>query len=189
MLTPFLKSHDPAMKKIILAIGISIIMLPAAAQSKRKVSTWIELLYHHTIYDLTRANNPWGTGLGLQTFVNTSEKWKLMADLSAFIYLEDDKVMRLDENDNEMPDVRSMANLFAGISFHPSSACYLTLVGGPSFVGGQTLFGIKPGFGFYFSPKQRWKGQISFVNVFGRSTEFSKSSFGSASFSIGLRLF
>jgi len=89
------------------------------------------------------------------------------------------------ENDNS---VSSMGNLFLGSSFHPTQSVYLSLLVGPSFISGQTLFGIKPSFGFYFSKTQRWTGKISYINVFDR-TKITKNDFGSLSLAVGLKLF
>jgi len=72
--------------------------------------------------------------------------------------------------------------------FHPTQNIYLSLVGGPSFISGKTLLGIKPSFGFYFSKTQRWTEKVSYINVFNR-TNVSKEDFGSLSFAIGLKLF
>jgi hypothetical protein len=177
------------MKKIISAFAIIISTLPAAAQKEKKVSTYLELIYQHTIYDKTINNNPWGAGLGIQTLIKPGGKFSPLLDLSAFAYLQDDKVARMDENDNALPDVRSMINLFAGMAYKPSSNNYFSIAGGPSFLTDQTLFGIKSAFAFYFSPSKKWKGQISYTNVFNRGIEGSEGSFGSVSFAIGLRLF
>ena len=65
---------------------------------------------------------------------------------------------------------------------------YLSVVAGPSFISGQTLLGIKPSFGFYFTKTQRWTGKVSYINVFNR-TRIAKEDFGSLSLAIGLKLF
>ena len=81
-----------------------------------------------------------------------------------------------------------MINLFAGSSFHPTQNIYFSFVVGPSFISGQTLLGIKPTFGFYFSKTKKWTGKISYINVFNR-TKINNEDFGSLSFAIGLKLF
>ena len=147
--------------------------------------------YNKTLYDYTIGNNPWGIGLGLQTFLNNKTMFKPTIEFTGDIYLEDDKVLRSNpdgsfpQNDN---DVRGMINLFVGSSFHPTKNIYLSLLGGPSFIGGQTLLGIKPSFGFYFSKTQKWTGKVSYINVFNR-TQTTKEDFGSLSLAIGLKLF
>jgi len=167
------------------------ILTKSFGQTQRKASTFLLTQYNVTLYDYTKGNNPWGIGLGLQTFLNNKTKVKPTIELTGDIYLEDDKVLRSNpdgtfpENGN---DGRGMVNLFAGSSFHPTQNIYFAFVAGPSFISGQTLLGIKPTFGFYFSKTQKWTGKISYINVFNR-TKIINEDFGSLSFAIGLKLF
>lgn len=160
-------------------------------QTQRKVSAFLSTQYNSTLYDYTKGNNPWGIGLGLQAFLNNKTKFKPTIELTGDIYLEDDKVLRLNpdgsipKNDNS---VGGMVNLFAGSSFHPTQSVYLCFVAGPSFISRQTLFGIKPSVGFYFSKNQKWTGNVSYINIFNRTQE-TKEDFGSLSLAIGLKLF
>ena len=157
-------------------------------QTQRKVSTYLLIHYDVTRYDYTLNNNPWGIGLGCQTFFNNKSKFKPTAELTGDIYLEDDKVLKLNldgsvsRKDNS---VRSMVNLFVGSSFQPTQNVYLSIVAGPSFISGQTLLDIKPSVGFYF---KKWTGKVSYVNIYNR-TEVAKEDFGSLSLAIGLRIF
>jgi hypothetical protein len=84
--------------------------------------------------------------------------------------------------------VRGMINLFLGSSFHPTQNVYLSFLAGPSFISGQTLLGIKPSIGFYFSKAQKWTGKVSYINIFNR-TKITKDDFGSLSVAVGLKLF
>lgn len=160
-------------------------------QTQRKVSAFLQTQYNSTLYDYTKGNNPWGIGLGLQAFLNNKTKFKPTIELTGDIYLEDDKVLRLNsdgsipKNDNS---VSGMVNLFAGSSFHPTQSVYLSFVAGPSFISGQTLLGIKPSVGFYFSKNHKWTGKVSYINIFNR-TQATNEDFGSLSLAIGLRLF
>lgn len=177
------------MRKILVIFLCCFILARSFGQKQRKVSTYLLTQYNDTHYDYTIDNNPWGVGLGLQTFVNNKSKFKPTVELTGDIYLEDDKVLKLNpdgsvpQNDNS---VRSMVNLFVGSSFHPTHNIYLSFVAGPSFIAGQTLLGIKPSVGFYFSKK--WTGKVSYINVFNR-TEVAKEDFGSLSLAIGFRIF
>jgi len=179
------------MKKILATFLCCFILTQSFEQAQRKLSTYLLAQYNHTLYDYTIGNNPWGTGLGVQAFFNNKSKFKPTIELTGDIYLEDDKVLKLNP-DGSIPKedntVGSMVNLFAGSSFHPTQSIYLSLVAGPSFISGQTLLGIKPSFGFYFSKTQRWTGKISYINVFNR-TKVAKEDFGSFSLAIGLKLF
>ena len=175
----------------ILTILFCFILAQSFAQTQRKVSTYLFTEYNYTLYDYTIGNNLWGAGLGFQTFFNNSTKFKPTIELTGDIYLEDNKVLKLNpdgsipQNDNT---VGGMVNLLVGSSFHPTQNIYLSVVAGPSFISGQTLLGIKPSFGFYFSKTQRWTGKVSYINVFNR-TRITKEDFGSLSLAIGLKLF
>lgn len=176
------------MRKFTTAAFACIITIAAFSQTTRQLSTYLELIHQMSIYDKTIGNNPWGIGPGLQMQFNTTGKFKPIVDISGFVYLQDDKVGRLDENENMLPDVRSMVNIFAGVLYQPKKTMYVSLTTGPSFVSSQTLIGVKPAFGFYFNASQKWRGQIAFTNVFNRG-ETVKGDFGSVSFSIATRLF
>lgn len=179
------------MQKTIAAFLLCFIFTQTFAQKQKRVSTYLLAQYNNTIYDRTIGNNPWGAGLGLQTFFNNKIKFKPTIELTGDIYLEDDKVLRLD-TDGSIPknynDVRGMINVFAGTSFLPAKNVYLSLLAGPSFIGGQTLFGIKPSLGFYFSKSQKLTGKISYINIFDRS-KTTKEDFGSLSVAVGFKLF
>ncbi len=179
------------MHKVITTILLCFILTQSFGQTQRKVSTYLMTQYDNTLYDYTIGNNPWGIGLGLQTFLNNKTKFKPTIELTGDIYLEDDKVLRsnpdgsFSENGN---DVRGMVNLFVGSSFHLTQRIYLSFVAGPSFISGQTLLGIKTSFGFYFSKTQKWTGKVSYINVFNRIPA-AKEDFASLSLAIGLKLF
>lgn len=176
------------MLKFITTVLLCFILTQSFSQTQRKVSTYLQGQYNKTIYDRTIGNNPWGMGLGLQLFLNNTSKLKPTVDLTADAYLEDDKVFRINYDGTEIVDIGGMLNLFAGVSFHPTQTIYMSLVTGPSFVSGQTLLGLKPSFGFYFSQNQRWTGKISYINVFNRDKK-SMEDFGSISLSLGVKLF
>ena len=179
------------MRRFFIVLFTFFLVTKSFGQTQRKVSTFLLTQYNSTLYDYTKGNNPWGIGLGLQTFFNNKTKFKPTIELTGDIYLEDDKVLRSNP-DGSFPknsnDVGGMVNLFVGSSFHPNQSIFLSFVAGPSFISGQTLFGIKPSLGFYFSKKQRWTGKVSYINVFNR-TKIINEDFGSLSLAIGLKLF
>jgi hypothetical protein len=182
-----IQKHLP-MQKIIETFLLCFILTQTFGQTQRKVSTYLLTQYNNTMYDVTKGNNPWGVGLGLQTFFNNKTKFKPTIELTGDIYLEDDKVFRTDSNGTPLSDIRGMINFFVGSSFSPTKNIYLSVVAGPSFISGQTLFGIKPSLGFYFTKSQRWSGKISYINIFNRGNEIKKD-FGSLSLAAGLKLF
>ena len=179
------------MQKVITIFLLFFILTKSFGQAPKKVSTYLYTQYNNTLYDYTAGNNPWGVGLGFQTFFNNKTKFKPTIELTGDIYLEDDKVFRSNP-DGTFPekgnDVRGMVNLFVGSSFHPIQSIYLSLAAGPSFINGQILLGIKPSLGFYFSKNQKWSGKVSYINIFNR-TKIVNEDFGSLSLAIGMKLF
>lgn len=176
------------MKKLISPVLLCLLLMQASAQAKRKVSAYLFAQYNNTIYDATNGNNPWSVGPGLQVFFNTKTKFKPTIEFTADTYLEDDKVFRMETTGKPIDDLGSMVNLFVGSSYHPTQTTFFSITAGLSFINGNTYFGLKPSFGFYFSNNQRWMGKISFINIFNRE-ELTKEDFGSMSFAIGLKLF
>lgn len=176
------------MQKLITTFSLYFILIHSFGQRQKKISTCLLIQYNKTMYDKSAGNNPWGIGVGLQTFINNNTQFKPTIELSGDVYLEDDKVYRINPDGSEIIDVRGMVNLFAGISFNPKQDIFLSFVAGASFISGQTLFGIKPSFYFYFSKSQKWTGKISYINIFNRGKTI-KEDFGSLSLAVGLKLF
>ena len=71
------------MKKYILIAFIFFTLFDAAAQSQRKMSTYLSAQFNKTIYDRTLGNNPWSVGIGLQAFLNNKTKFKPVIELTA----------------------------------------------------------------------------------------------------------
>ncbi len=179
------------MRNVVAVLLCCFTVTQIFGQKQRAVSTYLLANYNHTLYDYTIGNNPWGMGLGLQTFFNTKSKFKPLIELTGDLYLEDNKVLKLNP-DGSLPQydnsISSMVNLFAGTSFQLTQSMYVSLLAGPSLISGRTLLGVKPSFGFYFSKTQRLTGNISYINVFNREIT-TKEAFGTVSFSIGFKLF
>jgi len=163
-------------------------MTNAFGQPQKKVSTYLFTQYNKTIADRTIGNNPWGIGIGLQAFFNNQSKFKPTIELTGDVYLENDKVYRTNADGSPINTVDGMINLFIGSDYHPTKKIYVSLVTGPSFIAGQTLFGVKPSFGFYFSKTQRWTGKISYINIFNRDKSTNED-FSSISLAVGIKLF
>ena len=174
------------MQKIIATFLLCFIFVFAFAQSTKKISTYLLTQFNTTLYDVTKGNNPWGIGLGLQTFLNTNTKFLPTVELTGDIYVADDKIFRVAVVGTD--DVSGMVNLLIGTSFNPTRNFYVSAVIGPSFISGQTLFAIKPSLGFYFSKSQRWTGKLSYINVFNRGNAI-REDFGSLSLALGVKLF
>lgn len=102
------------MQKIISAIVFLFFLTQAFGQAQRKVTTYLLAQFSNTIYDRTLGNNPWGVVPGLQSLLNNKTKFKQTIELTADIYLEDDKVYRTNIDGTEIPDVGGMINLLLG---------------------------------------------------------------------------
>lgn len=176
------------MKKLIPTFLLCFLLTQLFGQTQRKVSSYLFANYNKTITGATLGNNPSGVGLGLQAFFNNKTKFKPTVEITGDVYLEDDKVYRTDLNGTPLNDVPGMVNIFIGSIFQPTQNFFLSVTGGPSFIEGETLFGIKPSIGFYFSKSQRWVGKISYINVFNQD-KITNEDFGSISFAVGLKLF
>lgn len=176
------------MKKLIPAFFFCFLLTQIFGQANKKVSSYLFAQYNKTVQGATLGNNPSGIGLGFQTFFNNKTKFQPTIEITGDIYLENDKVYRTDLNGKPLNDVPSMVNVFIGSSFHLTQNSFLSFLAGPSFINGNTLFGIKPSIGFYFSKNQCWTGKLSYINIFNQE-KASKEDFGSISFAIGLKLF
>lgn len=126
--------------------------------------------------------------MGLQIFAPNTSKLRPTIDFTADAYIYDDKVYRMYLDGTPIGTVDVLVNLFAGASYHPTRIGYLSFVCGPGFVSGQTLFGVKPSLGFYFTPDQKFTGKISYINVFNREPR-ARENFTLISCSLGIRLY
>lgn len=176
------------MQKLISTFLLCIIFTQAFAQKERKTSLYLQGQYNHTLSDVTKGNNPWGMGLGLQMFFQQASILRPTVDLTADAYLMDDKVYRAYSDGTAIGTVGGMVNIFAGASVHPIRNAYFSFVAGPSFVGTQTLLGLKPSLGFYFSNNQKLSAKISYMNVLKREVR-AKQNFTSISFTLGVKLY
>lgn len=176
------------MQKLISTFFLFIICTQVLAQKERKGSLYLQGQYNHTLSDVTKGNNPWGMGLGLQMFFRQASVVRPTVEFTADAYLMDDKVYRGYSDGTAIETVGGMVNIFAGASVHPIRNVYFSFVAGPSFVGTQTLLGLKPSLGFYFSNNQKLSAKISYINVLKREVR-AKQNFTSISFTLGLKLY
>ncbi|HLX93342.1 MAG TPA: hypothetical protein VKR32_16775 [Puia sp.] len=156
--------------------------MQAAGQTAHGLKATIWFQYNRTLNDPTLGNNHWsvGTGLGCSWFNKTM--FRPVIDLTFDWYPLDNKSY-LQEAQQSIPTVRHMTNALAGLSFAPARLIYFSLVMGPSYTGKQTLFGIKPSLGFYFSNRQRLTFKFSWLRVFHRT---ENSEFTGESFALGI---
>ena len=175
------------MLKLLTTVSLTFILLTSFGQSERKLSTYLSTQFNKTLYDKTIGNNPWGIGLGLQSRLNNTTKFKPIVDLTADIYLEDDKTL-VAINQIPLQDVRSMVNLFAGSAFNLTNRLSISIAAGPSFISGQTFLGIKPSIELFFSRNNRWAAKAYYINIFNRE-KITNGDFGSIGVALSIRLF
>jgi hypothetical protein len=179
------------MQKTIVTLLFSFILVQAIAQPHQKTTTFLLAQCNITAHDRTVGNNPWGAGLGIQTFFGSKTKFKAVVELTGDVYLVNDKVLRVNTDGTSftpVDDVPGMINLFMGCSYQPDQHVYFSLLAGPSFINGSMLFGVKPCVGFYFSKTQRFMGKVSYINIFNRDKP-TKEDFGSFSLAVGIKIF
>ena len=169
-----------------LATALLTFILSNSFCQAGKLTTYLSAEYNNTIYDKTKANNPWGMGPGLQSRLNNATRFAPTLELTADFYLEDDKVLRT-INNIPLQDVRHMINLFAGSSFAASNKLFISFVAGPSFISGGTFLGIKPSVDIFFSKDNRFTAKAYYINVFKRE-KISGSDFGTVGVAFGVRL-
>ena len=174
------------MKKLVLSLFACCLLFCAWAQKERKISTYASINFNATLYDINARNNPWGIGLGLQSFMNNKTRFKPAVEITGDVYLAGTKDFFPVEGRDV--SVSSMVNVFAGSNYQVTERTYLSLLMGPSFVNGNACFGMKPAVGFYFPRSKRWTGRIAYINIFNREPAIDRD-FGSLNLSVGLKLF
>jgi hypothetical protein len=164
------------------------LFLSTCVLSQKSTALFLQAQYNSTLYDITEVNNPAGFGLGLQTFFNNNGKIKPTVEATFDGYFGGLKVQLLYPDDTPIPTVDGMFNLFAGASWYPFKAGFISFTAGPSFISGGTFWGIKPAIGANFGNNQQWIGKLALINIYNRDARTNED-FGSISLSLGLRLF
>lgn len=132
------------MQKLLTTFLVCFILSNTFGQIKRKASLYLEGQYNQTISDVTKGNNLWGMGLGLQMFFRQKSMFRPTVGLSADAYHMDDKVYRMYLDGTPVGTIGGIINVLAGASVHPIRKAYVSFIAGPGLVGGQTLLSLKP---------------------------------------------
>lgn len=82
------------MRNIITIFFFCLLIGVASAQTPGKTSLYLEGQYNKTLSDATKGNNPWGIGLGLQLFLRKTSLITPTIEITADLYLMNDKVYR-----------------------------------------------------------------------------------------------
>ncbi|WP_153798623.1 hypothetical protein [Foetidibacter luteolus] len=174
-------------KTILSAFAILIIGSASAQKENKPVTVLLQAQYSKTLYDFTRGNNPWAIGTGIIIQLENKGKLKPTLETTVDIYLENDKVARLN-NENEIAERVGMSTcVLAGCSYNAFKRLLVSLTGGPCFINGRITLGIRPSLCYRLSAGKTWQGKIYFTNIFNRETSPAKD-LGALSFSIALKL-
>jgi hypothetical protein len=156
-------------------------------QSSPHTSLYLEGQYNQTLSDVSRGNNPWGIGLGLQAFFLEHRRVHPTIEITGDAYLLDDKAYRTYPNGTQIKPVKGVVNIQAGGALAITPHVYASILAGPSFVSGQTLFSFKPSIGVYFTSRKRITAKLSYLNIMNRG-EYQKVDFTALSFGVGIKL-
>jgi hypothetical protein len=173
------------MQRIITASLFVFIISQSFGQSPSKFSSYLMFSYKQTLQDQTLGNNPWSLGLGMEGCILNKSSFIPTLEITGDLYLEDDKVLRLDQEGKAIPSISGVINLFGGSLFKPTPWMFIGFSLGPSFMNGKAFLGIQPALGFFFPGNQRWLAKISYIDVLNRGTE----DFKSLRLSLGFRLY
>jgi hypothetical protein len=176
------------LKKTTITLLLSFVIANCFSQLHNKISSYLLAQYIHTTHDVTLGNNPWGAGLDAIILYKNKTKFLPVIDLGAGIFLEDDKVARLDTTSKMIESIGFIGNAYIGVAIKPEKHVYVSFVAGPAFINGQALLGIKPSVGFYFSKKQRCTAAFSFATIYNRYKPASDD-YKSVNIALGIRLF
>lgn len=133
-------------------------------------------------------NNPVGTGGGIQAYLHNKTRFIPVIEIAGHVYPGGKKILYVTENDEPIESIGGDVTIFGGTSYTISKKTYLSFLLGPGFINGDVLPGIKPSFGFYLSKNERFKGMVSYINMFNRD-KTTKRDFSSIGLAIAVKLF
>lgn len=175
------------MPKLFVAFLLSMALLKANGQVKTKAPLYLIINYNKTLADITAGNNARSLGLGLQRFSKSHALIKPTVEVAADVYLMDDKLLRTWADGTPISTVGTMFTIFGGGYVNVDDYFYISVVGGPSFLGGQTLMGIKSSIGIHFDEEKQLTAKISYINILNREPR-AKQNFTSLSFGLAIRI-
>jgi hypothetical protein len=162
--------------------------LPTFGQQHRLLSGYVTFQYTHTLKDVTKGNNPWGMGTGLQIFFNINQWFRPAVDLTSDLYLENDKTLRVAANGEHFEQVTTISKILAGPSLQLGTYANVGFVAGAAFVNREALLAIKPSLTIFPTKRQTVFFKGSHITVFNRGNVI-KENFVSWSVGVGLKVF
>lgn len=182
--------------KHLLTFCLTFAVSVTFAQTARPISTYIMGQYNKPFLEWRFKNNPWGIGLGAETFFMIDKKFQPTIDLAGNVFIEKAKVSQTFGSTEKAPDIRSNISLLAGASIHPIRRLYFSFVAGPTLLNQKIYLSTKPSIGFYFDKNRKWTTKISGMTIYNYipvkpvfNGAPDKESIGYLQVSVGHRLF
>lgn len=119
--------------KLFPTICISAFLTTSSAQNKRQVATYVVGQYNNPFLEWSFKNNPWGIGLGAETFFRTDKKFQPTLDLAGNLFIH--KIIVSKSGDiEETQNIGGNVGVSAGISLHSIRNLYISFVAGPTLL-------------------------------------------------------
>lgn len=174
--------------RLLLLISSFSISIYCFGQHRDIADGYVTVQYTKTINDLTKGNNPWGIGTGLQVFFNTSKLFRPLAEVTGDIYLEDDKTLLLGPNGEAIPAISTISKILLGPSLQLGNFTNVAVAAGASFTGMDIYLTLKPSLHIFLNNSQSVFFKIAYIHVYDRGNVI-KQDFTSWSTGFGLKVF
>ena len=149
----------------LLTICSTFLVSVSFSQSSKTISTYILGQYNKPFLEWRQSNNPWGLGLGAETFFMTNRKFQPTMDLAGNVFIRKAEFSQSFGSTEKAPDIRSNVSLLAGVSLHPIRRLYFSFVAGPTLVNNKVYFSTKPSLGFYIDKERKWTLKLSALAI------------------------
>lgn len=154
--------------RALILLACSCFSFACFAQKRDIIDGCIIFQYTKTIDDLTKGNNPWGAGTGLQAWFNVGRWCRPIVEVTGHIYLEDDKIFRSGSNDEAMLKITTISKIFLGPALQVGTFANLSLATGTAFTGGNVYTTLKPSLHFFLNKKQSVFFKLSYIHIYDR---------------------
>jgi hypothetical protein len=120
--------------KMIFLISLLISTHIVLAQNKEWISLYAGINNSVTVEDITRQNNPWGTGVFTSAYANTGGWLRPTIEITAEGFIKDKEVMVYDGFDGVLPRIDAMISLMGGAAIRIERFLSIGFVTGPAFL-------------------------------------------------------
>ncbi len=175
------------MKKFIVLLFFSTIILAAVAQKKQFVNVFLSGQASEMVYDEFGIFVFTGLGAGIQLHLNATHKLKPQIDLTSNLFPINKIAFILPDGTVSGPK-QSVATIFAGLVYAPAHRFETGLSAGPAFHVDGTDFALKSYVAYYLGKKKIIKAHASHTHIFVRN-KFSNSNTGIINAGLAVKLF